>query len=338
MRKKVLLLLLYFASNSKADSVNYTLAQMEQNPSLYLTTIDKITIDSNNLISFEGKKEKRAVISSNTIKSVVNNILGNKADPECSFMHSPEETEAYLTFYEKFKIRPHGSDGTLVVMEWERNKFTQHVNLSNINKNGEFASSLYNADYCLKKIIMGKKLIRAGRMQSFVGHVKLITSDKFKSKSSLNGTGYESIFYLFPDSIVLNVDQGKSYEITKSKFKLTPYNQADTNKIEFEWAKTFNNNYDKIIKKHVELAKLNEIFKLYVLLKLYVDKNTLARYVENESQLKIPDTINSIKFCELIEIYDPLINEPQRVRFLWFLISGGISFDLSKAVVITNKK
>jgi hypothetical protein len=309
---------------------------MEQNPNFYLTTIDKIKIDSNNTISLEGKKEKRAVISSNIIKSVVNNITENKADPECAFMHSPEETEAYLTFTEKFATRPHGSDGTLAIMEWQRNKFLQYVNLSNINKNSEFALSLFNADYCLKKLIMGKKHIKSGRMESLVGQIESTALNKLNSHLYINGTGYESIFYLFPDSIVLNVNGDKNYEIIKSKFKLKPYNQTDTNRIEFEWAKTFNKNYDKIIARHLELTKLNEIFKLYILLKLCIEKKSFVKHAENE--FKIPDKINSIKFCDFIETPDPLINEPQRIRFMWLLISGGISFDLSKAVIIINKE
>ena len=329
---------LVFCSN--AAEVKYTLTQMEQNTGLYLTSINKISLDSNNELVFEGKREKNVIINGNTIKSVMNNIKNFVADPECSFVHSKEEVEAYNTFDENFRTRPIESNGMLQVMAWQRNKFQQNVNLANVKNETEIASVLFDADYCLKKIVLGKKLVGVRKMNSFTGYLQLLIMDKMESKSFVRGIGYESIFRLVPDTVFLNIDQGKSYEVTLAKFKFVPLNQSDTNeytKIESEWAKTFNANYDKIIDKHNELKKVNEIFKLYVLLKTCINKDLLPKSDEN-SVRKVAETIKSIKFSQLIESSDPLINMPTRLFFQWLLISGGISFDLTNAVIVKNSK
>jgi hypothetical protein len=336
MKNVNVLLISFLAFCSNAAEVKYTLTQMEKNKGLYLTCINKISLDSNNELIFEGKREKKVNITSNTIKSVMNNIKSSVTDPECTFVHSKEEVEAYFTFDEDFRTRPFESNGMLQVMAWQRNKFKQNVCLSNVKNETEFASVLFDADYCLKKIVLGKKLVGVRKMNSFTGYLQLMIMDKMESKSFVRGIGYESIFRLLPDTVFLNIDQGKSYEVTRAKFKLVPLNLSDSlgyNKIEWEWAKTFNTNYDKIIDKHDELKKVNELFKLYVLLKTCINKDLLPQSDEN-SVRKVAETIKSIKFSQLIEYSDPLINMPTRLFFQWLLISGGVSFDLTNAVIV----
>lgn len=334
MTRHKFILLFFLILNVQAETVRYTLEQMEQNPSLFLSSINGISINSDKQIVFEGTKEKKPFITCNTIKSVINNIKTFDACPDFSFMHSSEETDAYFTFDSCFRTRPRGSNGVIAELAWERDKFRQNICMKNISNKTEFATSMYDADLCLKKIVLGKKMIKVHKMKSFAGYVKLRIVDAMDNNEYIKGRDYETIFYIVPDTVILDIDPTGSSTIRQSGFKLVTFTQSD-NTAELEWAAMFSSRFNEIVDKHDELKKVTELFRLFILLKTGIDKNNLSDYAETGFK-EIAETEPSEKFSELIETASPLINEPSRVAFTWLLISGGISFDLSRAVIIRN--
>ena len=336
---KPFLYLIFLASIAHAETSRYAVDELVNNPDLYLSNIIRIDLSSNNRIVIEGERNKDKFITGRLLESVLSNINLNVSSPECYIAHTDEESNAYDSFQNAFKRRSFGLDGGLLVMKWQRDKFNQKVCFKNIDKNTAFASSLLKSDILLKRIVMGDKNSKVFRIPSFVMFVESEMLNKLEDNEFVAGTGYESIFYLLPDTIQLSIAENSIYTINDLKFKLVPYRQHSgeaSRKIEIEWANIFNGNCAKLFKKHGELRQLAEIFKFYLIVKSYAAKGCVSKYVTNDFPAETPEKINSIKFSRCLEAPAPLINEPGRIKFIWILISGGISFYLTDMVIISS--
>ncbi|MFP4164022.1 MAG: hypothetical protein ACLFQB_10720 [Chitinispirillaceae bacterium] len=324
---------------SKPEKAVYSLAQMYQNPDLYLSSLEEVSFDTNGTIYLKGIKHRDRNLSGNLINSVLNNIHSTEAYPECLIEHTAEEAQAYYAFNEEFKTRPQGSDGSLLVMDWHRNKFPQKITFQNINRNTNFASCLLKSDLYLKRMIMGKKRLKVWGMYSYVGYVEKMVIDRMEEGHNSSGSGFESIFHLVPDSICISTSRNQTYKVTKCKFKLVPHRQSNKNasKLETEWANSFNDNYNLLLSKHKELRKLSEVLELFTVLKLYTDDKSMARNLNPIQETNIPEQIESFKFSKQLIVPAPMINHPARISYRWIMISGGVSFDLSEAVIIEKE-
>jgi hypothetical protein len=320
-----------------AQTTNYTLTDIQSDPENYLSRIASITINTQNQISISGIKGKERVITKNIIDEMLS-IKDNESAPECVIEHTQEEADAYLLFDEKFRTRPRGHDGGLLVMEWQRNKFYQKLGIKNIHRDSELAWALYNADYSLKRMVMGKRRIRAGGVQSYAGFVQKKMYDGMSGKTGTRRNRFETIFYLVPDTII-EIKKGNSIQIARGQFRLVTYQKyshSQSDPIAEEWANAFNSNHDKIFERHKELRIAEDLFKLYYSIKKYHQRHAVTASLRTGYR-SVPERIKSIKVAEILESPSPLINEPFRIQFVWLMISGGITYDFTSATIIESK-
>lgn len=181
--------------------------------------------------------------------------------------------------------------------------------------------------------------MRTTGLSSFTGFVEFAEYDALKKKKSWGHDYYETKFYLIPDTLIFKKKEN-CIEILKVKLKLISsgkYNGTDSvSTIEDSWAEGFNRNIDKVIEKHKELNKIQEIFKLFFMLKALNIKPSQLELINKESTSEIPKKIKTMKYLTKLSSSDPLINEPVRCRFTWILMSGAITFDYRKAIIISN--
>jgi len=328
-------LLIFCLTAAYADPnkpIIFPLSEILYGREVYFASISGIEWTNSDLMIIGTAGNKKS-LSSDVILNIYLNCKETEKDPACVFEHTHEEDQAYEEFHEKFKVLPRGYTGVKYVIEWKRNNFKQYVKISNVDKNVPFSKVLFNADITLKKMILGKKNVPAKKMDSFISFAESHLQDKMDENRGFFSYHYETVFYLLPIKITV-YKKSNSIEVKDVDFALQSKSEYEgqigrENSLENEWAKNFSNNYKTISAKVNELSIMNEAYKLYALFKLarkQIQLDSLRYGRINPIENEIPDSIPSIKFYEFIETPDPLINEPGRFKFLWFMISGGIIF------------
>jgi len=330
----VLIFLFFFGNTFATDTVSYSCYDMIADNTLYLSTVNGIYFDGSNKIVLTGVKAKEKNITGALSAEIIDIVKSGDIFPLCLIDHTQEENDSYLSFQEEFTTRPNGSDGSRMAVNWETAKVYQDVKV-NVNRNTQFANSLYKADLVLKSIILGKLRSRVFRLPSFPGFVSMQLQSK-KSKSGFSPSKYETIFYLKPDTIIVKKEQNH-IEIIRSTFKLVSLKTSTDTTLEELWAEQFNRHMDKIIKKNKDLTKMAEMFKLYFMIKQNANTTPALKKNKIETIDLVPEKIKAIKFCEFVEAPAPLINEPGRYTFRWVLLSGAVSFDYRNCVIIEKQ-
>lgn len=284
------------------------------------------------ILLFWGRPGKKKTVSSEVIRDIYFHFLKDTDDPECIIEHTKEEGLAYAEFHEKFATRPSGSNGARLVVDWDRARFRQSVKVKNLDRNTLFSRVLYNADFALKKMVIGKKHIPAP-MNSFAGYSDHHVEERMIANNGFFAYRYETIFYLVPSEIAI-IKKPNKIEVKDVEFTLVSKNNYEgkivgKDAVEEEWAAMFSKNYKSISADVIELGCLNEAYKLFALFKI---ANRRIPFSDSgqpgiiSSCDRVPDSIPAMKYSDIIEIPDPLINEPGRCKYLWFMVSGGIVF------------
>lgn len=313
-----------------AEHVEFTIDELISSPNYYLSQIYGIGYNGSNKLVLRGTMMKEKNITGKTAYEIMQ-LCRSETYPECIIDSSQEEIDAYLTFRDEFVRRPKGSDGARAAHNWVTTKIYQNVT-TNVSENSILANNLFDADLKLKQMILGEKRLRVRGLSSFFGYVESALYGSIKVGPV--GTFYITKFYLVPDTLIMKKGEN-SIEIKKAKFRLIS-SEKDENKrtVEDLWAEEFSNNVEKLMSKHRELFKIQEVFKLFCMMKQIVDTSYELEKADFEYSCQIPEKIMPIKKLAKISFPDPLINEPSRYRFLWFLMSGAITFDYRNAVVI----
>jgi len=320
-----------------AEVETVTIAQMLAEPQRYLSSVSRVLVTSSNGVMLEGEKKRKLFITGDIVSSIVQSVNKGEGFPECFIDHTEEERQSYIDFSNEFKHRPLGSDGGLLVMKWHRKKIMQRVIIKNAERNSELASVLFQSDVYLKKMVMEKKGMHVSGMPSFVRYVESKLYDRIEENCYAPGYRSESVFVLTPDTIQITALSDTMWCVDRMKFKMVPYQQYrgnDAGTFETEWAERFNKNYDKILKKHTQLQQLTEVFKMYYALNNNRVAENLSVGTRAENGTSIPEEIGAEKFSRCIEVPVPITTQPARIRFQWIMISGGITFDYSNAIII----
>ena len=325
------MLYFFFISSSFANPPQplvFPLARILKGDNIYFSTIT--AIDWNDTEAFiSGTTGDKKSISGAVIKDIFLHCKAKAKDPECLIEHTQAEDLAYADFHEQFRMRPTGSDGLQQVFAWDRNKFKQCVLINNCEKNSAFSKMLFDADFTFKKMIMDKKRIPGG-MESFVGFAKNHLLQSMEKNSGFGGYTFETIFYVTPLTIRIH-KRSNNIEVKSVSFIVIPkgvYTGETGNKgaLEKKWAETFSENFNTISAKTNEFTILTEAYKMFALLKLSGVNVAMNDYGKLPQNFSVPDSIPSFKTSKIIDVPDPLINEPGRYKFMWFMISGGIFF------------
>jgi len=328
-----IILLVTYAAN--AQNEHYSLEELLSNEDSYLSSINEIKTNTNNNPVFTGTKGKEKIITGRLISEIIKFSQMEELYPECVFDHTLQERETYLKFRDEFVRRPNGFEGARAASNWKSSKIYQNVNI-NVDRNTMIARYLYDADIKLKKLIMGRDLMHVRKLKSFAWFVEFNMHNKLEENSGYIQNNYETIFYLVPDTIITRKSNG-SMLFEKLKFKmmaLKTYKNIDNHDVlENKWADEFNKSIDIVVTKHKELSNVQEVFKLYFLLKNYFNLDLPLISLENIINNNIPERINAFKICKQIVFPDSLINEPARYRFSWLLISGAITFNYKNAII-----
>lgn len=316
-----------------AENIELTVDQLIASPNYYLSQINWIGYNGSNQLVLRGTMMKEKNITGRTVYEIMQ-MCQSEVYPECIIDYTKDETDAYLIFHDEFVRRPFGSDGSRAAHNWISAKTYQNVT-TNVSRNSILANHLFDADIKLKQMIMGKKRWRVRGLISFCGYVEFALFDAIKE--NIGRTFYLTKFYLVPDTLIM--EKGEScIEIKKAKFKLVSsekYESAeDKRTVEDLWAEEFNKKIEKVMTKNKELFKIQEVFKLFCMMKEFVDTSCKLEKINFENSSQIPEKIMPIKHLAKISFPDPLINEPARYRFCWLLMSGAITFDYRNAVVI----
>ena len=313
-----------------AENIELTVDQLIASPNYYLSQINWIGYNGSNKLVLRGTMMKEKNITGKTVYEIMQ-MCQSEVYPECIIDYTQDETDAYLTFNDEFVSRPLGSDGARAAHNWMTAKTYQNVT-TNVSGNSILANNLFDADLKLKQLILGKKRIRVRGLSSFFGYVESALYGSIKVGAV--GTFYITKFYLVPDSLIMKKGEN-SIEIKKAKFRLiSSEKDGDKRNVEELWAEEFSNNIEKLMSKHSELIKIQEVFKLFCLMKQIVDTSYELAKADFEYSCQIPEKIMSKKHLAKISLPAPLINEPTRYRFCWLMMSGAITFDYRNAVVI----
>lgn len=337
MKKRCFIIGIFFGLYMlNAQPATFTIDQFQNNSDIFLSSIHLITIDPNGKITIGGEKKRNRLVTGTLINEMIT-IKDSSGFPGCAIMHSQDEFNAYCTFDSSLSVLPEGHDGGLSVLEWQRNKFKQNVFINNLERKTEFANLLFNADCYLKKMILDKKLLRVKGMESFAGYVYMDYLSRANKKEIGYRSMYETIFCFLPDTIEMRNSNGMK-ELVKVKFKLVPfeeYKEGTIRKVPHEWAKKFNKNYYALTNKHPDLKNIEDVFKLYYVIKNYPNnKNPINRAFLENAINPVPENIKSVKFVDLIEVPMPLYFKPNRMLSIWVILSGAITFDYSGAKII----
>jgi hypothetical protein len=316
-----------------AKHVELTIDELIASSNYYLSQINWIGYNGSNKLVLRGTMMKEKNITGKTVYEIMQ-MCQSGLYPECIIDYTQSEIDAYLTFRDEFVKRPLGSDGSRAAYTWISAKTYQNVT-TNLSKNSILADNLFNADLKLKQMIMGKKRLRVSGLISFCGYVEFALFDAIKESGGR--TFYLTKFYLVPDTLIMKKGES-SIEIKKVKFKLVSsekYESAeDKRTFEDLWAEEFNKKIEKVMTKNKELFKIQEVFKLFCMMKEIVDTSCKLEKTNFEHSFQIPEKIMPIKHLTKISFPDPLINEPARYRFCWLMMSGAITFDYRNAVVL----
>jgi hypothetical protein len=317
---------------SAPDSASYSYEQMLSDNDKYLSSIKGITFADSAHIILTGIKTKEKIINGALVSEIINNTKTDSI-PRCMISHTEEEYDSYVSFHNSFVTRPKGSDGSRMVVNWNNAIIYQDVKLS-VNRNTIFAQNLFNADLALKRIVLGKLRSRIFKVPSFAGFTESKVKSGLDNKSRDDQSKYETIFILKPDTIIVKKEHDR-IEIIHLSFALEPSDsgRGDTS-FEKLWADQFNSSASKILEKNKDLRKMTEIFKAYFLIKQFAYNIPAVSGNSFPNNDIVPEKIRAIKYYAYVESLDPLINEPGRSWFVWMMLSGGVSFDFSRAVII----
>lgn len=342
----------------------FSISSDDQNE--WVTDITGINYDSSKkIITVRGNKGKKRILSALEILSILSTSMSTDSAPACIIDHSNEERDAILKFEDQFVRRPHNSDGTLCALEWERTKFPQIIMIQNIERNSTLAHILFQTDLTIKKMIFNKKPLYAFGVNSFVTYAESRIFEKLKKNEPV-GDGFESIFYLSPDSLTYMLED-KSLTFQKITFKLESTGQLDVKniyknenvrKIETDYANCFTKAMNKIIEHNTVLQRFREAFKVYFYCISYKDKISHEGQIHSMTSVTtgtpVKETMNAFKFSTILEVPD-LISEQsrysglilrrafgqksnayinQKVHIRWFLLSGAVTFNTTKSVLL----
>ncbi len=336
MKKTVLILcMLIYAFPINAQEIQLTIEELQNDTNNYLSSVNSIKIDQNDKITIVGERKKNHLITGTLVNEMIS--IKDTGYPNCAIMHSQDEYNAYCTYDSSLRVLPEGHDGGLAVLQWQRNKFSQNVFIGNMDRSSKLAHLLFESDCYLKKMIMNKKWFKVRKMESFPSYVYMHYSALANNGEFGSLTRFKTVFYFIPDTIEIRNNNGIK-ELVRTSFKLVPideYKDSTIIDVPHEWSKKFNKNYSKIMNKHPELKKIEDVFSLYYAIKKY--RGTLQQeIIGGKELLPVPEKIKSLKFADIIEVPSPLINKPGRMFFCWILLSGAISFDYHSATIIES--